>query len=78
VDLKSRPKESSQGAKEGTPSGLPCGFLGEEKEKCTAAIKQKINQEESIRMWYVIKKTTKDLQSPSVLKVQRVINSKTH
>ena len=32
-DSKSRPKETSQGAKEGTPLGLPHGFLGEEIEK---------------------------------------------
>jgi hypothetical protein len=32
-DSKSRPKETSQWAKEGTPLGLPCGFLGEETEK---------------------------------------------
>jgi hypothetical protein len=29
-------------------------------------------------MWYVIKRTVKDPQSPSVIKVQRVINDKTH
>jgi hypothetical protein len=29
-------------------------------------------------MWYVIKKTVKDPQSPSVLKVQQVTNGKTH
>jgi hypothetical protein len=32
-DSKSRPKETSQGAKGGTPLGLPHGFLGEETEK---------------------------------------------
>jgi hypothetical protein len=37
-----------------------------------------INQEESKRMWYVIKSMVKDPQSPSVLKVQQVINGKTH
>jgi hypothetical protein len=45
----------------------------EKKQKtCAAAIK--INREESKRMWYLIKKTVRDPQSPSVLKVQRVIN----
>ncbi len=44
--------------------------LEKKQKKCMAAIKQTINQEESKRMWYVIKKTVKDPQSPSVLKVQ--------
>jgi hypothetical protein len=44
-------------------------------KKCTAAIKQTINREESKRMWYLIKRTVKDPHSPSVLKVQRVINN---
>ena len=42
--------------------------------KRVAAIKQKCNREESKRMWYLIKQTVKDLQSPSVLRVQRVVN----
>jgi hypothetical protein len=42
------------------------------------AIKQKINKEESKRMWYVIKQMVKDPQSPSGLKVQRVINGEPH
>ncbi len=52
--------------------------LEKKQKKRTAAIKQTINQEESKRMWYVMKRTVKDLQSPSVLKVQRVINGKNH
>jgi hypothetical protein len=49
----------------------------EKKQKSHAvAIKQKINREDSKRMWYLIKQTAKDPQSPSVLKVQRVINGK--
>ncbi len=52
--------------------------MEKKQKKCTAAIKQTINREESKRMWYVIKRMVKDLQSPSVLKVQRVINGKTH
>ena len=36
-------------------------------------IKQTINQEESKRMWYLIKRTVKDPHSPIVLKVQRVL-----
>jgi hypothetical protein len=52
--------------------------LEKKQNKRTAAIKQTINRKESRRMWYVIKMTVKDPQSPSVLKVQRVINGKTH
>jgi hypothetical protein len=40
-------------------------------------IKQTINREESKRMWYRIKRTVKDPHSPSVLKVQWVLDSKT-
>jgi hypothetical protein len=40
-------------------------------------IKQKINREESKRMWYLIKRTVKDPHSPSVLKVQRVLDGET-
>jgi hypothetical protein len=42
--------------------------------KRVAAIKQKCNWEESKQMWYLIKRTVKDLHSPSVLRVQRVVN----
>jgi hypothetical protein len=45
-------------------------LLERKQKKCTTAIKQKINREESKRMWYVIKRTVKDPHSPSVLKVQ--------
>jgi len=38
------------------------------------AIKLKLHREESKRMWYLIKRTVKD--SPSVLKVQRVVEGK--
>ena len=41
-------------------------------------IKQTIIQEESKRMWYLIKRTVKDPCSPIVLKVQRVIGGKTN
>jgi hypothetical protein len=51
--------------------------MEKKQKKCTAAIKQTINREESKRMWCLIKQTVIDLQSPSVLKVQHVINSKT-
>jgi uncharacterized OsmC-like protein len=40
------------------------------------AIKLKLHQEESKRMWYLIKRTVKDPHSPSVLKVQRVVEGK--
>jgi hypothetical protein len=42
--------------------------------KQAAAIKQKCQREESKRMWFFIKQTVKDPQSPSVLRVQRVVN----
>jgi hypothetical protein len=41
--------------------------------KRVAEIKQRINREESKRMWYLIKRTVKDPHSPSVLRVQHVI-----
>jgi len=37
------------------------------------AIKLKLHREESKRMWYLIKRMVKDPHSPSVLKVQRVV-----
>jgi len=37
------------------------------------AIKLKLHQEESKRMWYLIKRTVKDPHSPSILRVQRVV-----
>jgi hypothetical protein len=43
--------------------------------KQVTAIKQKCNQEESKHMWYSIKQTVKDPPSPSVLRVQRVVNA---
>jgi len=48
--------------------------MEKKQKKRTAAIKQTINREESKRMWYLIKLTVKDPHSPSVLKVQKVIN----
>jgi hypothetical protein len=39
-----------------------------------APIKQKCQREESKRMWFLIKQTVKDPQSPSMLWVQRVVN----
>ncbi len=41
------------------------------------AIKLKLHQEESKRMWYLIQRTVKDPRSPSVLKVQRVVEGET-
>jgi hypothetical protein len=43
------------------------------KHKWAAAIKQKCQREESKHMWFLIKRTVKDPQSPSVLRVQRVV-----
>ena len=42
--------------------------------KQVAAIKQRCNREESKRMWYLIKRTVKDPDNPSVVRVQRVVN----
>jgi hypothetical protein len=42
--------------------------------KRVTAIKQKCNREESKHMWYLIKQTAKDPHSPSILRVQRVVN----
>jgi hypothetical protein len=42
--------------------------------KRVMAIKQKCNWEESKQMWYLIKWKVKDLCSPSVLRVQWVVN----
>jgi hypothetical protein len=50
--------------------------MEKKQRKQTAVIKQTINREESKRMWYLIKQTVRDPQSPSVLKVQCVINGK--
>jgi hypothetical protein len=52
------------------------GATEKNQELCTAAIKQKINREDSKRTWYLIKGTLKDPQSPSKLKFQRVIDGK--
>jgi hypothetical protein len=41
--------------------------------KREAEMKQKINRKESKRMWYLIKWTVKDPHSPSVLRVQCVV-----
>jgi hypothetical protein len=41
--------------------------------KRVAAIKQKCNQKESKCMWYLIKRTVKDPHSPSVLRVQQLV-----
>jgi hypothetical protein len=40
--------------------------------KRVPAIKQKCNQEESKRMWYLIKQIVKDLHSPSDLRCSRL------
>jgi hypothetical protein len=48
--------------------------MEKKQKKRTAAIKQTINREESKRMWYLIKRTVKDPHSPSILKVQRIMN----
>jgi hypothetical protein len=50
------------------------GAQTKQQHKRVAAIKQRCNQEESKRMWYLIKRTVKDPTNPSVLRVQRVKN----
>jgi hypothetical protein len=51
--------------------------MEKKQKKRMAAIKQTINREESKRTWYLIKQTVRDPQSPSVFKVQHVINGET-
>ncbi len=46
---------------------------GKKQHKRAAAIKQKCQREESKCMWFLIKRTVKDFQSPSVLRVQRIV-----
>jgi hypothetical protein len=41
--------------------------------KRAKAIKQKLHQEKSKQMWYLMKRTVKDPHSPSILRVQRII-----
>jgi hypothetical protein len=41
--------------------------------KRVVAIKKKCNHKESKRMWYLIKRTVKDPHSPSILRVQQVV-----
>ncbi len=55
-----------------------CLIEAQEKEqhKQATAIKQKCQREESKCMWFLIKRTMKDPQSPSVLCVQRVVGGK--
>jgi hypothetical protein len=48
--------------------------MEKKQKKCSSAIKQTINREENKRMWYLIKRTVKDPHSPSILKVQQVMN----
>ncbi len=48
--------------------------MEKKQHKQAASIKQKCNREESKRMWYLIKRTVKDPQNRSVLKVQRVVD----
>ncbi len=54
-----------------------CLINAQEKQqhKQAAAIKQICQREESKRMWFLIKRTVKDPQSPSMLWVQSVVNS---
>jgi hypothetical protein len=54
-------------------------IAAQEKHDNTRAnkIKQKMHQEESKRMWYLIKRTVKDPCSPSFLRVQRVVDGDT-
>ncbi len=53
-----------------------CLLDGQSKQqnKRAKAIKQTLHCEESKWMWYLIKRTVKDPHSPSILRVQRIIN----
>jgi hypothetical protein len=48
--------------------------MKKKQHKQAVAIKQKCNREESKRMWYLTKRTVKNPQSASVLKVQRIVD----
>jgi hypothetical protein len=48
--------------------------MTKKQHKRVATIKQKCNQEESKHMWFLIKRTVKDPHSPSMLKVQWVVD----
>ncbi len=45
-----------------------------QQNKQAKAIKQTLHCEESKQMWYLIKRTVEDPHSPSVLRVQRIID----
>ena len=47
-------------------------------EKKVRAIKQKIDREHNVRMWYMIQCTVKGARSPKVLNVKRVENDVVH
>jgi hypothetical protein len=53
-----------------------CLINAQTKKQCKSVteIKQRCNREESKQIWYLIKQTVKDPHSPSVLRVQRVVN----
>jgi hypothetical protein len=63
-------------AGEGSEAGAHCliDAMTKKQHKRIAAIKQKCDQEESKRMWFLIKRMVKDPHSPSVLRVQRVVD----
>ena len=39
-------------------------------------IRQKIDREHNVRMWYLIQQTVKEPRNPAVIKVQKVVNGK--
>ena len=49
-----------------------------QQENKVRAIKQRIQRESSKRVWYLIKRTVKEPKSPSVLKVQKIIEGEVH
>jgi hypothetical protein len=71
-------RKQAKGLQKTHPRDCLVDLLEKKQKKHTTAIKQKINREESKRMWYVIKQMVKDHQSPSILKVQQVINGEPH
>ena len=69
--------EAGKGTKEGPSLQLSYQLDGEKAEKVDGGYQANYNREESKGMWYLIKRTVKNPHSPSVLKVQRVIEGKT-
>ena len=48
-----------------------------QQEERARGIRQKIDREHNVRMWYLIQQTVKEPRSPAVIKVQKVVNGRT-